>query len=483
MESTSVDGGDPVGATGAARPAIANAVDTVPPVGRLAVLGLQHVLFMYANAVAVPLIIGAALKLPKDQVSLLISADLFACGIATLIQTIGIGKVGIRLPIMMGVTAVAIQPMLAIAAMPDVGLLGIYGAVITAGLFALLLVPVIGRLLPYFPPVVTGSILTMIGIALMRVAAAWAGGGAGAPDFGALGSLAVAALVLVTILLAVRFGRGFVANVAVLIGIAVGYGVTSALGWISFTGLASEPWIRLVRPLQFGYPTFHLAPCLIMCLVMVIVFIEATGIFLALGTVIGRTVGMDDIKRGFRADAVGTLIGGAFNTFPYLSYSQNVGLVGLTGIRSRWVCAAGGGIMLALGLVPKFGFIAASVPPCVLGGAGIVMFGMVTSTGIRILAGVDYVADRHNTLVIAVSLGLGMLPIVQPQIFKALPAALQPVMSDPILLTAIVALLLNAAFNRPWSRSAAAADHAERLGSTSGGASSMIAASSRSSLS
>ncbi|WP_158808194.1 nucleobase:cation symporter-2 family protein [Beijerinckia sp. L45] len=429
---------------------VTHEIDSVPPAARLAALGLQHVLVMYANAVAVPLIIGAALKLPKDQLSLLISADLFACGIATLIQVIGIGSVGIRLPIVMGVTAVAIQPMLAIAAMPDIGLLGIYGAVIAGGLFGLLIIPFVGRMLPYFPPVVTGSILTMIGIALIRVAAAWTGGGTGASDFGSMRSLAIAALVLGTTLATIRFGRGFLANVAVLVGIVVGYIVTSALGLIDFDGLASEPWFRVVRPLQFGLPTFHLVPCLIMCFVMVIVFIEATGIFLALGSVLGRPISTDDLKRGLRADAIGTLIGGAFNTFPYLSYSQNVGLVSLTGVRSRWVCAAAGVIMLAMGLVPKLAFLAASVPPSVLGGAGIVMFGMVASTGIKILAGVDYNARRNDALIIAVSLGLGLIPIVQPQLLKSLPAALQPVVNDPILLTAVVALLLNAAFNHPW---------------------------------
>lgn len=452
-------------------------VDAVPPAPRLFVLGLQHVLVMYANAIAVPLIVGGALQLPKDQIALLINADLFACGIATLIQTVGIGPFGIRLPVIMGVTAVAIQPLLAIAAMPGVGLTGIYGAVIVGGLYGLLVTPFIGRVMRFFPPVVTGTILLMIGIALTRVAVGWAGGGAGTADFGAPGTVAVAAGVLAATLLIARFGPGFVGRVAVLLGIGLGYAVTLALGWTSFEGLGAEPWLRVVLPLQFGLPTFHLVPCLILCLVMTIVFIEATGMFLALGVMTGRQVGTEDIRRGLRADALGTLIGGLLNTFPYLSYSQNVGLVGLTGVHSRWVCAAAGGIMLVLGLVPKVAYLAASIPQPVLGGAALVMFGMVAATGIRILAQVDYArAGSRDALIIAASLGIGLIPIVQPLFFRAVPDAFGPIVKDPILLTAIAAILLNALLGQSRAQ-----PEAERSGRGIGASEPEIAASSRSS--
>lgn len=462
--------------------AVTDRVDELLPAPRLAAFGLQHVLVMYANAIAVPLIVGGALKLPKDQIALLVNADLFACGIATLIQTIGIGPFGIRLPVIMGVTAVAIQPLLAIAAMPGVGLDGIYGAVIVAGLFGLAIVPFIGRLMPFFPPVVTGTILTMIGIALTRVAVGWAGGGAGTPEFGATGHILVAGLVLSVILLLARFARGFVANVAVLIGILVGYTVTAAMGWTNLDGLGAEPWLRVVLPFAFGLPTFHLVPSLILCLVMTIVFIEATGMFLALSVMTGRPVGTRDIARGLRADALGTLIGGVFNTFPYLSYSQNVGLVGLTGVHSRWVCAAAGGIMLLLGLVPKVAFVAASIPQPVLGGAALVMFGMVAATGIRILGQVDFGRPgSRDALIIAVSLGIGLIPIVQPQFFKLVPEAWNPIVKDPILLTALAALALNALFNGAGKRAIADQAGTDSLGSGIGLRPSDIAASSRSS--
>ncbi len=423
-------------------------VDEILPLPRLFALGLQHVLVMYANAVAVPLILGGALHLPKDQLALLINADLFACGVATLVQTIGIGPFGIRLPIIMGVTAVAISPMLAIAAIPGVGLPGIYGAVLVGGAFGLCAAPFVKYVLRFFPAVVTGTIITMIGVVLTRVGVNWAGGGAGAADFGAPAYLAIAGLVLAVILLVVKLATGFVQNMAVLIGIATGYVLTIALGWPDFSGIQNEAFFRIVLPLQFGIPQFYLVPCLTMCLVVTIVFIEATGMFLALGAMTGRKVDAEDVTRGLRADALGTVIGAVFNTFPYVSYSQNIGLVGVTGVYSRWVCVAGGVIMLALGLVPKLAFIVASVPPCVLGGAGFVMFGMVAATGIRILSTVDFAGQRNNALIVAISIGFGLIPIVSPNFFHVFPDALKPIFGDGIILTSITAVLLNAFFNK-----------------------------------
>jgi NCS2 family nucleobase:cation symporter-2 len=432
-------------------------VDEVLPLPKLVALGFQHVLVMYANAVAVPLIIGGALHLPKDQIAMLINADLFACGIATLIQTIGFGPFGIRLPIIMGVTAVSISPMLAMAAMPGVGLRGIYGAVLVGGIFGLCVVPFVKYVLRFFPAVVTGTIITMIGIVLMRVGVNWAGGGAAAADFGSAGYLAVAALVLAIILLVIKFGIGFMQNMAVFIGIVAGYIVTIALGWTDFSGIQNEPIVRIVLPLQFGLPEFYLVPCLTMCLVVTIVFIEATGMFLALGAMTGRDVQPDDVKRGLRADSLGTIIGAIFNTFPYVSYSQNIGLVAVTGVYSRWVCVAAGIIMLVLGLIPKLAFIVASIPQCVLGGAAFIMFGMVAATGIKILATVDYVRHRNSVLVIAISIGFGLIPIISPNFFHIFPDVLKPIFGDGIILTSISSVVLNAFFNRT-SRAEAEAD-------------------------
>ena len=447
-------------------------VDEVLPAGRLTLLGLQHVLVMYAGAVAVPLIIGGALKLPKDQVALLINADLFACGLVTLLQAVGVWRFGIRMPVMMGVTFAAVSPMVVMATTPGLGLLGIYGAVIVAGIFGILIAPLISRMLPLFPPVVTGTIITVIGISLMRVGINWAAGGNPTimsptgpvpnPAYGAPLHLAVAAVVLVSILLITKFVKGFFANIAVLSGIVIGMIIAMSLGKVSFGGLETAPWVAVVKPFQFGMPTFNPVAIITMCLVVIVVMIESLGMFLALSNITGKKLTQRELSDGLRVDGLGTLIGGIFNTFPYTSFSQNVGLVGVTGVRSRWVCAAGGAFLVLLGLLPKLAVIVASVPQFVLGGAGIVMFGMVCATGIRILGGVDFQKNRHNLYVVAIGVGFGMIPLVADKFFSQMPKALSPLLHSGILLASIVAVLLNFFFNQVKS--------AEKAGQESAGA-------------
>src|ERR1700735_1609903 len=435
-------------------------VDEVLPVPRLLVLGLQHVLVMYAGAVAVPLIIGRALKLPPEDVAFLISADLFACGLATLVQCIGFPGVGIRLPVMMGVTFASVGPMLSMALTPDIGLLGIYGSVISAGIFGIIAAPFISRLLPLFPPVVTGTIILVIGISLMRVGINWAGGGLptltkvvdgvpGAfpnPGYGQLEGLAIALFVLVVLLGLIRWGAGFIANVAVLLGIIAGVVVATLLGVMHFERVVAAPWADVVVPFRFGWPSFQLVPIITMCIVMIVVMIESTGMFLALGEMTGRNIDKAAIARGLRADGVGTILGGIFNTFPDTSFPQNVGLVGVTGIKSRWVTATGGAIMLVLGLLPKLSALVEAVPVVVLGGAGIVMFGMVAATGARILTNVDFKTNRYNLFTVAISVGFGMIPLVAPGFFRYTPDVLHPLLESGILLAAIVSVLLNLFF-------------------------------------
>jgi uric acid transporter len=449
-------------------------VDEILPVPRLLALGLQHVLVMYAGAVAVPLIIGRALKLSPEDVAFLISADLFACGLATLVQCIGFPGVGIRLPVMMGVTFASVGPMLSMAASPDIGLLGIYGSVIAAGIFGIIAAPFISRLLPLFPPVVTGTIIMVIGISLMRVGINWAGGGlptltkvvdgaAGAfpnPAYGQLQGLGISLFVLLFILGLIRYGSGFVANVSVLLGIIAGAVLASVLGVMHFEKVLAAPWGDIVIPFRFGMPQFHLVPIATMCIVMIVVMIESLGMFLALGEMTGRTIDREALSRGLRADGVGTLIGGIFNTFPYTSFSQNVGLVSVTGVRSRWVTITGGAIMLLLGLVPKLAALVEAVPLVVLGGAGLVMFGMVAATGARILTAVDFKTNRFNLFVVAISVGFGLIPLAAPGFFHNLPREIQPLLESGILLCAIVAVILNAFFNGLGSSASAKADAA-----------------------
>jgi NCS2 family nucleobase:cation symporter-2 len=449
-------------------------VDEMLPTPRLLALGLQHVLVMYAGAVAVPLIIGRALKLSPQEVAFLISADLFACGLATLVQCIGFPGVGIRLPVMMGVTFASVGPMLSMAAAPEIGLLGIYGSVIAAGIFGIIVAPFISRLLPLFPPVVTGTIIMVIGISLMRVGINWAGGGLPMftkiidgvphtfpnPAYGQLQGLGIALFVLVVILALIKWGTGFLANVSVLLGIIAGAVLASLLGVMHFDKVGTAGWVDIVLPFHFGMPQFHLVPIVTMCIVMIVVMIESLGMFLALGEMTDRKVDRDALTKGLRADGVGTFLGGIFNTFPYTSFSQNVGLVGVTGVRSRWVTIAGGGIMLVLGLLPKMAALVESVPQVVLGGAGLVMFGMVAATGARILTAVDFKTNQRNLFVVAISVGFGMIPLVSPNFFKNLPHDLHPLLESGILLCALVAVILNAFFNGVSSAETAKAEAA-----------------------
>lgn len=469
-------------------------VDERLPGGQLAVLGLQHVLVMYAGAVAVPLIVGRALNLTAAEVTMLISADLFVCGIVTLIQSFGATQwFGIKLPVMMGVTFAAVGPMVAIAktSQGHGGAQLLFGAIIGAGIISIIIAPFVSRMLRFFPPLVTGTIIAIIGITLMRVGINWIFGtpvGPTAPSlvnpeyakwlanaaaitsapgsalppvpqglsllptvpnprYADLTGLGIAAIVLVSILCIAKYAKGFFANIAVLLGIVIGAIVASAIGLMTFEKVAKAHWVDIVLPFHFGMPIFDPVMIITMTLVMIVVMIESTGMFLALGEMTGKKINQPDLARGLRTDGLGTLIGGIFNTFPYTSFSQNVGLVAVTGVRSRFVCVAGGIILIILGLLPKLAALVESLPTVVLGGAGIVMFGMVIATGIRILADVDFKTNRHNAMIVAISIGVGMIPLVAPNFRQWMPHSIHPLIESGILLTSLAAVLLNLYFN------------------------------------
>jgi NCS2 family nucleobase:cation symporter-2 len=417
------------------------------PFGQLLTLGIQHVLVMYAGAVAVPLIIGSALKLPKEQIAFLISADLFSCGIATLIQTLGLWIFGIRLPVIMGCTFAAVGPMIAIGTNPSLGILDIFGSTIAAGVIGIIAAPVIGKMLRFFPPVVVGVVISVIGLSLMEVGINWAAGGVGNPDYGNPVYLGLSFVVLMLILLINKFGKGFVSNISVLLGIVAGFVIAALLGRVNMEGVTSAPWVGFVMPFHFGLPHFDPLSIATMVTVMFVTFIESTGMFLAVGDMVDRPVSQKTLVRGLRVDGLGTLIGGLFNSFPHTSFSQNVGLIGVTGVKSRFVCATGGVILVVLGLFPKMAQVVASVPPFVLGGAGIVMFGMVAANGIKTLSRVDFSKNQHNLFIVAVSVGMGMVPVVAPKFFTQLPHALEPILHSGILLASVSAVVLNIVFN------------------------------------
>jgi uric acid transporter len=423
-------------------------VDEMLPPGKLAAFGLQHVLVMYAGAVAVPLIIGTALKLPADQIAFLVNADLFCCGIVTIIQSLGVGPIGARLPVMMGITFAAVPPMTAMAA-GGATLPAIYGAIIAAGIICILLAQVIGRIIHLFPPVVTGSVILIIGITLARIGINWAAGGPNpaAPGWASAENLSLAFGVLAAILLVSKFASGFFKNIAVLIGLALGFLAAYLFTTkVNFDKVGSAKWFEIIQPFAFGTPTFDFWAILSMSIVMVICLVETTGMLMAVGEMVDEKVDQKRLTAGLTVDGVGTVIGGIFNTFPYVSYSQNVGLVGVTGIKSRYVTVAAGVILICIGLIPKIGAVAAAIPSPVLGGAGLVMFGMIAATGIKILGKVDF-NNRNNQLIVAISLTVGLIPLVAPAFFNNMPAWIKGFTYSGITLTTLFALLLNIYFN------------------------------------
>jgi xanthine permease len=425
-------------------------VDQFLPPERLAVYGLQHVLAFYAGAVIVPLLLAAAIGLTNEQLVQLISADLFTCGIASIIQSVGFWKVGVRLPLIQGVTFTAVAPMIAIgkaASTPVEGLLAIYGAVIIGGIFTFLIAPYYSRLLHLFPPVVTGTVIAIIGVTLIPVATMSAGGGnPGAPDFASLRNIAFAGGTLLLILLIYRFFRGFVSSIAVLIGLVVGTAVAAGFGMVDFTGVHDAALVGITTPFRFGVPTFGFAAIASMIIVMLITAVETTGDVFATGEIVEKTIHQEDIARALRADGLSTLLGGILNSFPYTCFAENIGLVRLTRVKSRFVVAAAGVIMILLGLFPKVAALVAAIPPPVLGGAATILFATVAVVGIQTLSRVDFHEER-NIVIVAVSFGLAMIPVAFPNFYKNFPEGFQIIVGNSITTGSLAAILLNLFFN------------------------------------
>jgi uric acid transporter len=425
-------------------------VDEVLPIPKLAIYGFQHVLAFYAGAVIVPILLASSIGLSTEELIHLINADLFTCGIASIIQSIGFWKIGVKLPLLQGVTFTAVSPMIAIglaAGGGTDGLLVIYGAVIVAGLFTFLMAPYFSRLIRYFPPVVTGSVITIIGIALLPVAAADAAGGAG-PDLDPSSgrNLAYALGTLALIVAIQRIFKGFMATVAVLAGLVIGTLVAWALGDAHFGSVADSGWVGVTTPFYFGWPKFSVAAIISMVVVMLITAVETTGDVFATGEIVEKRVGRDDIARALRADGLATTIGGVLNSFPYTCFAENVGLVRLTRVKSRYVVAAAGTIMIIIGLIPKAGAIVAGIPHPVLGGAALAMFATVAVVGFQTLSRVDF-HDHRNVVIVATSVGLAMYVTAQPDVAKAVPHWAQIILGSGITLGSITAILLNFLFH------------------------------------
>ncbi|MGW1432456.1 nucleobase:cation symporter-2 family protein [Streptomyces sp. NPDC002431] len=427
---------------------------------RLVPAALQHIAAMYAGVVTPPLIIGQAVRLDTAGQTRLIAASLLIAGVATLLQTLGVkGFAGNRLPFVNAASSAGIAPMLAIAETnaPGDQLPAIYGAVMIAGLFCLAVGPFFGKLLRFFPPLVTGVVITLIGVTLMPVPVAWAqGGDKSAADFGTMRNLALAAFTLVVILLIQRFGRGFVKQVALLLGLLIGTLAAIPFGMADFGALGSAPVAALPTPFAFGAPQFQPAAIISLCLVMLVLMTESSAGMLAIGEICERETDGRTITRGLRTDGLATFLGPVFGGFPTSAFAQNVGVVSLTRVRSRYVVAAAGGALLVLGLFPVLGAVVSTVPMPVLGGAGIVLFGSIAVSGIRTLseAGLD---DSSNIILVAVSLGAGIVPLASPAFYAGFPAWAQTVLGSGISAGALAAVVLNLFFHHLGTRGATSA--------------------------
>jgi len=446
-------------------------VDEVLPPQQLAVYGLQHVMAFYAGAVIVPILLAGAIGLDQEQLIHLINADLFTCGIASILQSVGVWKIGVRLPLLQGVTFTAVTPMIIIGLDHGggaEGLVYIYGAVIVAGLVTLFLAPYFSQLVRFFPPVVTGTVITIIGVTLIPVAAFDAGGGQFAlynPDlvpenltFGSFTNLFLSTFTILVILALTRFTRGFIQTVAVLAGLVIGTALAALVsdgsgGKVAkFAAVGDASWVGFTGPFHFGTPKFAIVPILLMIVVMLITAVETTGDVYATGQIVEKPIAKRDIAAALRADGLATFLGGVMNSFPYTCFAENVGLVRLTRVKSRWVVATAGGIMILLGLLPKAGAIVASIPSSVLGGAALVMFGTVAAVGIQTLGRADFTSHR-NVIVVAVSIAIAMIPVGLPQVdgtsafLVAMPENVQAFLNSGITTGSIAAILLNLLLN------------------------------------
>lgn len=411
-------------------------------------LGIQHVLAMYAGAVIVPLIVGGALGLSHQDLTYLIAIDLLACGIATLLQVLGNRFFGIGLPVMLGCAFQAVSPMIAIGLEDGMGVSAIYGAIIASGLFVFLFAGLFGKLIAFFPPVVTGSVVTIIGVTLIPVALTDLGGGNKSdPSFGSPLNLMLGFGVLIFIILMNRFSKGFMRSISVLIGLILGTIVAGIAGKVDLTPIKDASWFHMVQPFYFGTPTFHVTPIITMILVAIVSVAESTGVFMALGKIVDKDITSKDLTRGYRAEGLAIVLGGIFNSFPYTTYSQNVGLLQMSRVKTRDVIVVAGSLLVLIGFVPKIAALTQLVPTSVLGGAMIALFGLVLSSGIRMLSEQVDLNRHENLLIIACSVGMGLGVTVVPEVFASLPSGLRILVDNGIVAGSFTAIAMNLLFN------------------------------------
>lgn len=418
---------------------------------KIAALGFQHVLAMYAGAILVPLIVGEALGLTPEQLTYLVAIDIFMCGVATILQVMSNRFFGIGLPVVLGCTFTAVAPIIAIGS--EFGVSAIYGAIIASGILVILISSIFGNLVRFFPPVVTGTVVTIIGLTLIPVAMNNLGGGQGASDFGSLENISLGLGTLAFIVLLYRFTTGFIRSISILLGLFAGTFVAALLGKVDFTAVGDASYFHIVQPFYFGMPTFEWSAILTMTIVAIVSLVESTGVYFALADITDKKLNEKDLAKGYRAEGIAIALGGIFNAFPYTAFSQNVGLMQLTGVKSKRVIVVTGLMLIGLGLVPKIAAVTTIIPTSVLGGAMVAMFGTVIAQGIKMLAKV--IQDSPgNTMIIACSIGVGLGVSIVPELFAELPSGIQLLTSNGIVAGSVTAILLNILYNMPPEKKA-----------------------------
>ncbi len=426
----------------------------MPPLATAVPLGIQHVLAMFVSNVTPAIIVCGAAGFgfgsgspDFPEMIYMIQMSMFFAGIATLLQSIGVGPVGARLPIVQGTSFAFIPIMIPLVAGKGVDAIAVLmGGVLVGGLFHAFLGLFIGRIRFALPPLVTGLVVTMIGLALVKVGVQYAAGGVPAvdqPEYGSALNWSMAGVVILVTLGLKFFTRGMLSLSAVLLGLLAGYVFAFAMGQVSLGSVASAAPFALPNPLHFGLE-FSVAAILGFCLMAFVSAVETVGDVSGItkgGA--GREATDVEIQGATFADGVGTAVSGLFGALPNTSFSQNVGLIAMTGVMSRGVVTIGALFLIACGLVPKIGAVISSVPIEVLGGGVIVMFGMVVAAGISMLSDVTW--NRRNMVIFAISLSLGLGLQLEPNALQYLPGTMQVLATSGILPAAAIAIVLNLA--------------------------------------
>lgn len=407
-----------------------------------AVLGLQHLLAMYSGSILVPIMIAGALGYSSQQLTYLISTDIFMCGVATFLQLQLNKYFGIGLPVVLGVAFQSVAPLIMIGQKHGSG--AMFGALIVSGVYVLLIAGIFSKIANFFPPIVTGSVITTIGLTLIPVAIGNMGNNSEKPT---AQSLLLAAVTILIILLVNIFVKGFLKSISILIGLIIGTIIASFMGLVDFAPVTQAPLVHVPTPFYFGIPKFELSSIVMMCIIATVSLVESTGVYFALSDITNEKLDSIRLRNGYRAEGLAVLLGGIFNTFPYTGFSQNVGLVKLSGIKTRLPIYYAAGFLVLLGLVPKFGALAQIIPSPVLGGAMLVMFGFVSVQGMQMLARVDFEHNEHHFLIAAVSISAGV-GLNGSNLFNSLPTGLQMFFSNGIVMASVIAIVLNLILNR-----------------------------------